>query len=181
MQRVEVRLDWGDAELLVGTLAEQDRRVYFEYATSFVESPLPSSPFKLPVRPGLFEHTERDFGEIFGVFNDSLPDGWGLLLMDCEFRRRGRAPVSVTVLDRFAYMGRTVMGALTYHPAARDIGDHDEELDLELLARAAERVLEGEAGDVLPELLRAGGSPGGARPKVVVGVGGDGRIISGAA
>ncbi|MGQ0562260.1 MAG: type II toxin-antitoxin system HipA family toxin, partial [Gemmatimonadota bacterium] len=133
-----------------------------------------------PVRPGLFEHTERDFGEIFGVFNYSLPDGWGLLLMDREFRRRGRALVSVTVLDRFAYIGATGMGALKYHPAARDIGEHDEELDLELLARAAERVLEGEAADVLPELLRAGGSPGGAGPKVVVGVGDDGRIISGA-
>jgi hypothetical protein len=26
----------------------------------------------------VFEHREREFGDVFGVFNDSLPDGWGL-------------------------------------------------------------------------------------------------------
>jgi len=38
------------------------------------------------------------------------------------------------------------------------------------LARQSTLVLSGEARDVLPPLLRAGGSPGGARPKVLVGV-----------
>ncbi len=34
-------------------------------------------------------------------------------------------------------------------------------------------LLDGKGADVLPQLLRAGGSPGGARPKVLVGVRGD--------
>lgn len=73
MRRVEVRLDWGDKQVVVGTLAEQERRIYFEYDATFLDAPLPISPFKLPVRPGLFEHAERDFAEVFGVFNDSRP------------------------------------------------------------------------------------------------------------
>jgi len=118
MRTLEVRLDWGDSQVVVGRLAEQQRRVYFEYGGAFVAAPLPLSPFKLPVRSGLFEHTERDFADVFGVFNDSLPDGWGLLLMDREFSKRGLDRGSLSALDRLAYIGTRGMGALTYHPPA---------------------------------------------------------------
>jgi serine/threonine-protein kinase HipA len=179
MRRLEVRLDWGDEQIPVGTLAEQEHRVYFEYAPGFLAKPLPISPFKLPPRRELFEHAEREFAQLFGVFNDSLPDGWGLLLMDREFRKQGvRNP---SPLDRLAYIGTRGMGALTYHPAAT--GDEDERLriDLDALARQAERILEGSPEEVLPALRIAGGSPGGARPKLIVGVSETGALVSGAA
>jgi serine/threonine-protein kinase HipA len=179
MRTLEVRFDWGDEQVVVGTLAEQEWRIYFEYDTAFLDAPLPISPFKLPVRPGLFEHSERDFAEVFGVFNDSLPDGWGLLLMDREFRRRGLDPATVSVLDRLAYIGTRGMGALTYHPATVSAEEENLWIDLDALAHQAERVLEGSAEEVLPALRIAGGSPGGARPKVVVGIRNDGRVTSG--
>lgn len=180
MSRVEVRLDWGDAETPLGMLGEVGRRIYFEFAESFAAAPLPVSPFKLPVRPGLIEHADADFAEMFGIFSDSLPDGWGRLLMDREFRSQGRNPARVSVLERLAYIGTRGMGALTYHPPAFD---PDEELGVDLgeLAAQAERILEGSAEEVLPALRVAGGSPGGARPKVLVGVSDDGAAISGTA
>lgn len=180
MRRLEVRLDWGDEQVVVGTLAEQERRIYFEYDAAFLHTPLPISPFKLSVRPGLFEHAERGFSEVFGAFNDSLPDGWGLLLMDREFRKRGLDPATVSVLDRLAYIGTRGMGALTYHPPSATVEEEGLGIDLDELARQAERVLEGSAEEVLPALRIAGGSPGGARPKVLVGVREDGRMVSGA-
>jgi len=179
MRKLEVRLDWGDEQVLVGTLAEQERVLYFEYDSAFIAKPLPISPFKLPVRPGVFEHREREFGDVFGVFNDSLPDGWGLLLMDREFRKRGHDPAGLSVLDRLAYIGTRGMGALTYHPPAATDDEGELPIDLDELARQAERVLEGSAEEILPALRIAGGSPGGARPKVLVGVGEDGHLISG--
>lgn len=179
MRRLEVRLHWGDEHVVVGTLAEQDRRLYFEYDGDFVATPLPISPFKLPVRPGLFEHGERDFAPVFGVFSDSLPDGWGLLLMDREFRKRGLATATLSVLDRLAYIGTRGMGALTYHPPATAGEDGTLPVDLDEVARQAERILDGSAEEVLPALRIAGGSPGGARPKVLVGVRDDGHMISG--
>ncbi|MBA2669615.1 MAG: type II toxin-antitoxin system HipA family toxin [Gemmatimonadetes bacterium] len=181
MRKLEVRLDWGDEQVVVGTLAEQDRRVYFEYDSALLATPLPISPFKLPVKPGLFEHTEREFAHVFGVFNDSLPDGWGLLLMDREFKKRGFNPATRSIIDRLAYIGTRGMGALTYHPPTA--ADEEEELwmDLDALARQAERILEGSAENVLPALRIAGGSPAGARPKLLVGVRGDGHLISGTA
>ena len=179
MRKLEVRLDWGDERVVVGTLAERDRRIYFEYAPDFIRNRLPISPFKLPVRSELFEHTELEFSKVFGAFNDSLPDGWGLLLMDRVFRKQGLDPARVSVLDRLAYIGKRGMGALTYHPPTADGGDESPIVDLDKVAQQAERILEGSAEELLPSLRVAGGSPGGARPKVIVAVHEDGRAIAG--
>lgn len=168
-----------DDLLTVGTLAEQGRRIYFEYDAAFLDRGLELSPFKLPTSPGLIEHADLAFGPLPGVFDDSLPDGWGLLLMERHFRRRGVDPAALSPLERLAFLGTRTMGALTYHPPTHENTETDERLiDLHVLGRNAEDVLAGDAAEVLPELMRAGGSPGGARPKVLVGVAGD-RVISG--
>jgi serine/threonine-protein kinase HipA len=152
--------------------------VYFEYDPAFLREPLWLSPFKLPPQSGLIEHRDVAFGPIFGLFDDSLPDGWGLLLMDRFFEQQGLSLAEVSVLDRLAYLGTRTMGALTYHPPA-DLADHPAQpLDLHAMARASQEVIQGSAKEVLPELLRAGGSPGGARPKVLIGVSGE-EILSG--
>ena len=49
-------------------------------------------------------------------FDDPLPDGWGLLLMDRHFRLLGRDPAEVGPLDRLAFLATWTKGALTYHP-----------------------------------------------------------------
>jgi len=176
VKKLEVRLTRSpDEATVVGLLAEQNHRVYFEYDAAFLAKGVSLSPFKLPLESGLLEHTDRRFGPLPGLFDDSLPDGWGLLLMDRHFRRVGIDPQTPSPLDRLAYLGTKTMGALTYHPPLDDESD-PEELDLYALGRNAEEVLAGEAAEVLPQLMRAGGSPHGARPKVLVGVRGDDLI-----
>lgn len=170
MRKLEVRLNWGASERRVGTLAEQGRRILFEYHQDFLANPLPISPFKLPPRSGVLEDTGRAFDGLHGVFNDSLPDGWGLLLMDRHFRREGVPQSEITPLDRLAYIHNRGMGALTYHPPSDGPDDDFTTLDLTTLAQQAERIIEGSPEEVLPALELAGGSPGGARPKVLVGV-----------
>jgi serine/threonine-protein kinase HipA len=179
VETLEVRLDWGETSRPVGTLAQKGVRVYFEFDRAFLDSPLPLSPFKLPARPGLFEFEDRDFAEIFGLFNDSLPDGWGLLLMDRAFRAAGLQPARVSVLDRLAYLSTRGMGALTYHPPSASGDDGTLALDLDALARQSARILEGSQEEVLPALRIAGGSPAGARPKVLVGLRDNGQMIAG--
>jgi serine/threonine-protein kinase HipA len=178
MRKLNVKFQRSPQDILtVGTLAEQDRRIYFEYDPAFLDKGMQLSPFKLPARPGLIEHTDHAFGPLPGLFDDSLPDGWGLLLMDRHFRRQGVDPATLSPLDRLAYLGTRTMGALTYHPPT--VVEHDAQLiNLYEMGHNAEDVLEGGAAEVLPALMRAGGSPGGARPKVLVGVQGD-HIISG--
>ncbi len=184
MRKLEVRLvRQPGVERTVGWLAEAGprparRQIFFEYDPAFLRDPLWLSPFKLPPQPGLIEHRDHSFGPIFGLFDDSLPDGWGLLLMDRAFTQQGMPLAEVSVLDRLAWLGTRTMGALTYHPPD-DPGDLTaRKLDLHAMARAARDVVQGPAKAVLPQLLRAGGSPGGARPKVLVGVAGE-DILSG--
>ena len=180
-KRLDVRFTRSPEEsILVGTLAEHEHRVYFEYDSAWLERGRELSPFKLATRPGLLEHTDRAFGPLPGLFDDSLPDGWGLLLMNRHFQRRGLEPASVSPLERLAYLGTETMGALTYHPPV-DREEVDPLLfDLHELSREAQAVYAGEAAEVLPQLLRAGGSPGGACPKVLVGYGPESdRLISG--
>ena len=181
LRKLEVRFSSGPGDsMLVGTLAEQNRRLYFEYSAPWLSRGLELSPFTLPGRPGLKEHTDRQFGPLFGLFDDSLPDGWGLLLMDRHFRKRGIDPATLSPLDRLSYLGTQTMGALTYHPPAQRAERDGSLFDLHDLARQARGIHSGEAAEVLPQLLRAGGSPGGARPKVLVGFNPDtGQLISG--
>lgn len=190
MRRLEVWLDFGaDAAgapvptRRVGTLAEDGSVLVFEYDADFLARPLPISPQHLAPRPGLYRHDDRDFDRLPGVFADALPDGFGRLVQDRAFEAQGLARVRVTPLDRLAALGGAALGALTFRPARPlEPGGEDEAwpLDLDALAAQGERLLEGSAEDVLPHLVTAGGSPGGARPKVLAGVHPDGRVIAGA-
>ncbi len=181
MKKLEVRFTRSPGESRrVGTLAEDRGRVYFEYAPDFLVTGLNLSPFRLPFARGLFEHTDRNFGPLPGLFDDSLPDGWGLLLMDRHFRSRGWNPAEVGPLDRLSWLGMLTMGALTYHPPSERENVDISVFDLHGLARQSQKVLAGSTEDVLPQLLRAGGSPGGARPKVLVGFNSrTGSVVSG--
>ena len=74
MKELNVYLDFSKNEkIFVGTLAESEKKLFFEYAASFLSDPLWLSPYKLPPEPGLFEHKDKQFGPVFGVFDDSLP------------------------------------------------------------------------------------------------------------
>lgn len=179
VKKLEVRLTRAiGEERVVGLLAEHEHRLFFEYDPEFLREPLWLSPFKLKPDAGLHEHRDRDFGPLFGLFDDSLPDGWGLLLMDRFFSQQRKVLAEVSALDRLAFLGSRTMGALTYHPPSDPAEERKQFLDLYEMARASEEILAGRAEEVLPRLVRAGGSPGGARPKVLIGLRGD-EVISG--
>jgi serine/threonine-protein kinase HipA len=134
------------------------------------------SPLMLPLKPGVFEDKKRTFGGIFGVFNDSLPDGWGCLLLDRKLRKGGRSYAEITPLDRLSMIGCSPMGALEYEPAepASNTFGH---LELDSLSSEVAQILSGDDSVVLDELLQLNGSSGGARPKIVAWVSNDRKQI----
>lgn len=85
---------------LMGRLLFKNRQIFFEYDGAFIQSRLELSPFKLPLQPGVIASTDRTFDGLFGVFNDSLPDGWGRLLLDRKLMRAGLNPGALSPLDR---------------------------------------------------------------------------------
>lgn len=155
-----------DKEIPVGTLSEIGQEIAFEFTPSFLTFPLPLAPFRLPARSGISFYDRTKGGELFGVFEDSLPDGWGRRLQDDFFQRQiGRLP---TIFERLAYVGLDGMGALVYRPEV-ETDVIDKTIDLATLAKSAMDFDAGEAPIVLAEVRRAGGSSGGARPKVAIG------------
>jgi len=104
----------------------------------------------------------------FGVFADSLPDGWGNLILDRYLKSKGIDPAKLTVLQRLALVGSTGRGALEYQPDYSEL-TADEIIDFDYLAAEVQKILASDyAGSSLDTLYKYGGSPGGARPKVFV-------------
>ncbi|MDR1649191.1 MAG: HipA N-terminal domain-containing protein, partial [Synergistaceae bacterium] len=96
----------------VGRIAETpDKLLAFEYDAEWLASGFPISPFKLPLEKKVFIAAREPFEGNFGVFNDSLPDGWGRLLIDRMLLKKRVNPAEVSVLDRLAIVGSSGMGA----------------------------------------------------------------------
>ena len=151
----------------VGTLAIKDKKIYFEYDKNFLTTGIELSPYKLPLKAGLHRCDDDTFEGLWGVFNDSLPDGWGRLLMDRYFMNLGINLATVTPIDRLSYVGDYTMGALCYEPI-QDLGNDLSYIDLDGLACQSQEILEGSSAGVIDELLSLNGSSSGARPKVLV-------------
>lgn len=161
----------------VGNLINYKKQILFEYSPEFIKTGLALSPFHLPNKSGVFIEKERIFSGLYGLFNDSLPDGWGLLLMDRAFRQLGIT--TITPLERLSYMGTRTMGALTYHPAQFQHNEILSEFKLHLLAEKSLLILSGTSEEIFPELQHLGSSSGGARPKVLVALDKNNNVISG--
>ncbi len=167
LRELEVTLHL-DTVVPVGTLAQEGAAVYFQFDPTFLASGLGISPYALPPRAGLLRHPAKPGVPLPGVFSDSRPDGWGLRLLHRAFAAAGRPRAAVSALDELAFLGDRAMGALAYAPSTGP-DTLFEAVELGALADHARAVYSGDLDEVLPQLLRAGGSPGGVRPKALVG------------
>lgn len=155
---------WGE-DWPLGRLADDGQTLLFEYSQEALAQGLELSPLQLKLRLPAYGAFPLHLHRLPGLIADSLPDGWGLLLMDRLFRQQGvRHPGP---LDRLAFVGNRAMGALRFIPSSEP-GVEAPDWSLLALAEESARVLAGEAGVALRELALTGGSPQGARPKALV-------------
>lgn len=178
---MELEVHWaGEGESRVGRLYQDARgTVFFEYDRVWRSGGRELSPFYLPNETADAVTTSTPaFGELHGLFQDSLPDWWGERLMRRHFEERGIPWKKVTVLRKLACQGDRKMGALAFRPEV-DGMDFNDGLITELgtLVDAAREALHGESGHVLGELLRSGMSPGGAQPKALLAISNDFKEI----
>lgn len=159
----------------VGEMVATGDRCAFRYHKSFLESQNVFSidPKNLDVKKGQHS-TDR---VLFGVFEDSLPDGWGRKLMAARFKL-SHAELSPHLLLRF--LDEKSMGALRYELLnSPRVEAGSESIDsIGLLAQAARAFEKGELSDdiTLQRLFNSAGSPGGAHPKASV-YGNDGSLL----
>lgn len=166
---VSVKLSLHDQRVPLGRLALYKGKILFEYDSGFLSRGLNISPFQLPLQQGVFSPKDRTFDGLYGVFNDSLPDGWGKLLLDRAVVSRGVPYQRLGPLDRLAHVGSQGMGALIYEPDYYDRVASEEAIHLDELDTKVQEVLSGDSQEVIDQLLELGGSSAGARPKILVG------------
>ena len=164
-------------DILVGTLAKTPERVVaFEYDLDWLNNGFSISPFSLPLIKKVFIPKYEPFDGLFGVFNDSLPDGWGRLLVDRLFLKNKINPTEIDNLNRLAVVQESGMGALTYKPGHRFQTENDIS-DFDILSQECSKILESQNSDNLDELFQLGGSSGGARPKILTSIDNEDWII----
>lgn len=171
--RVSVRFPDGNSMPCGEILCEEpDYRGYiygeFRYHLQYLEHPLafPLDPVSLPLKPSVYKSI-RPSG-VAGVFEDSLPDDWGRKLLVRKHRlprNRQNPPGMLSVL------GDSGLGALSY--ADKTQIPSEKYAPVTALSQLLDAAKQFETGDYrksddISALLKAGSSPGGARPKVLV-------------
>ena len=131
------------AKRIIGQLTMDGRRPVFGYDAAWLADGLELSPIEMPLRAAPYYGSHASSHYLCGLLSDSLPDGWGMLLMDRFFRRTISNTAPVNVLDRLAYIGDSAMGALSFEPQ-HDLSANTidmSELTLAKLAAANQTIL----------------------------------------
>lgn len=166
INKVKISLNFGNKIVEVGELVLQNSKIYFKYFESFLGSELNLSPYKLKISNSLQTPDTQIFDGLFGVFDDSLPDGWGKLLVDRKLLASGINFSEINPLLRLSIVGNNGPGALVYQPEIDDGIAFSESFGLDEIAREVSKIITDEPTNFLDELFMLGGSSGGARPKV---------------
>ena len=96
---------------LVGTLAAMpDKRIAFQYSRQWLQEGFALNPLSLPLKDKVYIPGYEPFGGLFGVFADSLPDGWGRLLVDRFLLKNNFVPGKIGNLERLAIVADSGMG-----------------------------------------------------------------------
>jgi len=152
----------------VGRLAQTDHGICaFEYDANYLTSGFSISPFELPLKNGVILAKPSPFDGNFGVFDDCLPDGWGLLILNRYLQKQGLNPQTLSILDRLSLVGSSGRGAMEFRPDRSSISS-DEYVNFELIALETQKILKNDTyqGNSIESLYKQGGSPGGGRPKI---------------
>lgn len=167
--QIVVSLPLGNKPIEVGELVASEGKIYFKYYSDFLNLGINISPFKLPLSSEIISVETAVFDGLHGVFNDSLPDSWGKLLLDKHLFSKGISLNEISALDRLMHLDGLSKGALTYSPKIESKIKLSNSLDLEKIAEESRKMMEGDSEEFLENLRQIGGSSGGARPKIFVG------------
>lgn len=158
---------YGDRKVgTLATLPNSNFLTVFEYDSEWITTGFAISPMTLPLVKKPFFAKPDPFDGIFGVFADTLPDGWGRLLVDRMLLSKNIDPRTINSLNRLAIVGNTGMGALSYKPVHSLVPECIIE-DYDTLALECKKILNTQYSENLDNLFYLGGSSGGARPKIL--------------
>lgn len=163
----------------VGYLAQISPSVIgFQYAEEWRKNGFSVSPLSLPLSDTIYTGGKEMFGGLYGVFFDSLPDGWGELLLNRYLSKNGVNPERLSVLTKLSLIGKNGLGGLTYEPSQLYVVQDTAINNFDVLSKGINDILNDSANESeLDRLYGLGGSSGGARPKAHIRIGGEEWIV----
>lgn len=165
IEKLDVHIDHYDTHLLCGQLVSQGKDVFFKYSKDFIEKGFNLSPFKLAFNQEIQSSNLHFFENLFGVFHDSLPDGWGQLLMQRYFQDQNIPVNDRNVLLQLSCLSGTSKGGLFYKPTMF-ISNQYIQKTIDDLHNEVVSFYNNQSQHTIDDLFTLGGSSGGARPKI---------------
>jgi len=167
---------WGKR---IGAIASgRTRNAYvFEYDPEWIRTGIEISPVHMPLRRRPYTFPDlppSTYHRLPPAIADALPDRFGNGIVNAWLAREGVPTLSVTALDRLAYLGSRGLGALEFRPDTGDSALPPSALDLQMLVQSARDAVAGALSDdteserALHQIITVGTSAGGARAKAVV-------------
>ena len=149
---------------IVGYLAEiSNDKFAFQYDDEWIVNGFAISPFSLPLDNKIFISNSPYFEGLFGVFYDSLPDGWGNLIISRALAKKGVNYEKLSPLTKLSLINKNGLGGLSYLPT-QGKNSKTALIDLDYYSQIVKDLLNDKYTD-LDNLYLYGGSSGGARPK----------------
>ena len=146
------------------TMTPDGKLCAFEYSDSWIAEGFSLSPLELPLQRGVFVAKPMPVWGNFGIFEDSLPDGYGRYLLNRMLRRRNIDERTLTPLQRLSIVGCSGMGALCYEPEV-SVGERVSLPPFDKLQQMALDILSERTDAEADTLYYNSGNSGGCRPK----------------
>jgi serine/threonine-protein kinase HipA len=156
---------------IVGYLEElSNKRIAFQYDKDWVKEGFSISPFSLPLTDDVYISSSKHFSGLYGVFYDSLPDGWGELLVRRMLMKQGVNFDRISPLVKLSLLPLNGKGALTYEPSQND-KTNNKDADLDRISEEIKEILSNQTDkENLDKIYALAGASGGARPKVYLNI-----------
>ena len=156
-------IDFSGNPVRAGEFAIDGGRTFFHYSQEYLASPdaVALDPVNLPLRPGIFRG--RGLEKPFLVFDDALPDAWGMAILE----KRCRKQFMHTREMALEHIDTSGVGSLFFSQAGESLGE-PHWVPLSVLEECMEESAAFEMRDaeaVFRYLAVSGTSAGGARPK----------------
>lgn len=148
---------------IVGYLSKVDDKIVFQYDLQWQKIGFSISPISLPLNNNIYISKKDYFEGTFGVFYDSLPDGFGRLIVSKKLRQQGIDYEKLPILNKLSLTNNDSLGGLSYEPCQKQL-DINQKQDLDNLSKIINNILNNSTDD-LDLIYRFSGSSGGARPK----------------
>ena len=155
-------------DLLVGEMILVKNVVYFKYDKDFKMN---ISPLYLELSKAQYSFEGLDYQHsIAGVFSDSLPDSFGMKVIDGYFERKYKN-FKPNIIDKLLFVGDVSLGALSYRPAIDTIKSKNIPIELKDAKTLKKSILEKNSFSsirVAIDMYKSFSPAGGARQKMIL-------------